>query len=165
MLLNFSKSRMSAVFARLVALLGVGLPCPPRIPHSLLSEPIHWAPTELQAPWSAALGLREPGLQEAAWARAGAGQARSHHLALGGAGNAGPCGGELMLCQAYSRCSINACSREVRDGVLGAEGRAGGIGGGEKAGLGGQCHKNLALMPGTRTTRFPLPQTTSPRGS
>lgn len=41
-------------------------------------------------------------------------------------------------CWAYSRCSINACSRKVGDDVLGTKERGSGIGGGEKAGQGGQ---------------------------
>lgn len=63
-------------------------------------------------------------------------------------------GGELVLCsegsaecQAYGRCSINACPWKVRDGVLGAEGRAGGMGGGEKTDLEGQVSQELCSRP------------------
>lgn len=43
-------------------------------------------------------------------------------------------------------------------------GDAGGSGGGKEAGLGGEGHKDFALTPGTRTTYFPLPQTTCAPG-
>lgn len=79
---------------------------------------------------------------------------------------AGPLGGVLMLCsegsakcQAYSRCLINVHPRKIRDCVLGDDGGAGEVRGGEEADLGGRMsHKHLCSAPRPQILRCPQPR-------